>query len=113
MDPLPVLMAFNKMDRLSPSQKRGFAVREGFLVSAGTGELIGELLQAVETELSKQWIEKELFVPYTDRARLALIHEYTEILAQESTDQGFRLRIRSHPITFSQIFREDKIHDAR
>ena len=106
-------MAYNKMDRLSSSQKRAFDHREGFLVSAGTGERIGELLQAVETEFSKQWTELEIFVPYTDRARLALIHEHTEILAQEPTDRGFRLRIRSHPITFSQIFREDKIYDAR
>jgi GTP-binding protein HflX len=113
MERLPVLFAYNKMDRLSPSQKGGIAKRGGHLVSAGTGAGIGEFLQAVESALSRQWIEKEIFVPYTDRSRLALIHEHTDILTQDATDRGVRLRIRSHPATFSQIFREDQNDDAR
>jgi GTP-binding protein HflX len=113
MDRLPVLLAYNKMDRLSPTQKGGFAKRGGFLVSAGTGAGIHEFLQAVESALSRQWIEKDIFVPYTDRSRLALIHEHTDILAQEATDRGVQLRIRSHPATFAQIFRENPHHDAR
>jgi GTPase len=113
MDQLPVLTAYNKMDRLSPSQKRGFESREGILVSAAARLRLGEFLQAVETELSKQWTEKEIFIPYSDRARLAFIHEYAEILAQDPTERGVRLRIRTHPVTLSQIFKEDRLHDAR
>jgi GTP-binding protein HflX len=106
MDQLPVLMAYNKMDRLSPSQKRGFEARGGLVVSAGTGERLKEFLETVEETLARQWIEKEMIVPYSDRVRLALIHEYTEILAQESVEGGLWFRIRSHPVTLAQI------HDA-
>ncbi len=113
MDRLPVLAAYNKMDRLSPSQKKGLEAREGCLVSAGTGEGIDEFLKAVESALSHQWAVKEIFVPYNDRLRLALIHEHTEILAQEPAEGGIRLRIRSHPSTFDQLFGRDPLHDAR
>jgi len=107
MQELPRLTAYNKMDRLSPSQKRQPREPHGFLISAGTGERIGEFLIAIENKLADQWVEKDIFVPYTDRAKLALIHEHTEILSQETTDRGFKFRIRSHPTTFAQVF-----HDA-
>src|ERR1700687_5050594 len=55
MDRLPALVAYNKMDCLFPSQRRGFEFGEGYLVSARTGLRIGEFLEAVEHELSKEW----------------------------------------------------------
>lgn len=113
MDRLPVVTVYNKMDCLSPSQKRGFQARGGGLVSAGTGEGVAEFLEAAEAMLSHQWTEKEIFVPYSDRSRLALIHEHTEIIAQEATERGLRLRIRSHPATFAQLFHGEPVHDAR
>ena len=100
------------MDRLSSSQKRRLEHQDGYWVSAAKGSQVGELLQAIETKLTHQWIEKDLFVPYTDRARLALIHEHTEILTQSTTDDGFHFRIRSHPITFAQFFGKAPLHDA-
>ncbi len=103
MDQLPLVTAYNKMDRLSPSQKRAMQSQEGFLISAGTGEKMAPLLLAIENKLADQWVEKDIFVPYTERAKLALIHEHTEILEQDTTDTGFKFRIRSHPATFEQI----------
>ncbi len=103
MDALPLVSAYNKMDRLSPSQKRALENHDGFLLSAATGEKIGDLLVAIEKKLAQQWVEKELFVPYTERARLALIHEHTDILKQKTVDGGIQFRIRSHPATFAQI----------
>ena len=100
---LPRVTAYNKMDRLSPSQKRRLSSGEGILLSARTGERMGEFLRAVEQKLTAQWIEKNILVPYADHARLALIHEHTEILEQHATESGFRFRIRSHPFTFAQI----------
>jgi GTP-binding protein HflX len=103
MDHLPLVTAYNKMDRLSPTQKRRIDSGEGVCLSAKTGEHLGEFLRAVENQLAGQWIEKEIFVPYTDHRRLSLIHEHAEILAQDAREGGFRFRIRSHPATFAQI----------
>jgi GTP-binding protein HflX len=110
MADLPLLTAYNKMDRLSPSQMRRFNGGEGILLSAKSGERMGEFLQAIEKKLTAQWIEKDIFVPYTDHAQLALIHEHTEILTQEAAEGGFQLRIRSHASTLAQIRATD---DAR
>ncbi len=103
MGQLPRVTAFNKMDRVSPSQKRALQEEEGFFISAGTGDKIDALLLAIENKLADQWVEKDIFIPYLDRAKLALIHEHTEILEQKTTDDGFHFRIRSHPDTFAQI----------
>jgi 50S ribosomal subunit-associated GTPase HflX len=91
------------MDRLSPSQKRRLENHEGFLLSAATGAHLNEFLQAVEKKLTDQWIEKDIFVPYRERAQMALIHEHTEILSQGTVEGGLQMRIRTHPATLAQI----------
>jgi GTP-binding protein HflX len=101
MADLPLVTAYNKIDRLSPSQKRRLVSGEGILLSAKSGERMGEFLRAIERKLTAQWTEKDVFVPYSDHARLALIHEHTEILAQDTMEGGIRFRIRSHPSTFA------------
>ena len=108
MNDLPRVTAYNKMDRLSPSQKRRLERGEGYFLSAKTGERMGGFLRAIEQKLTAQWIEKEIFVPYKDHARLALIHEHAEILSQDASEEGVQLRVRSHPATLAQI-----LHDAR
>jgi GTP-binding protein HflX len=107
MDQLPRLAAYNKIDCLLPSQRHPFQSRDGALISAQTGEHLGEFLEAVEQHLARQWIEKEVFIPFQEGRRLSLVHEYLEILSQKSTPQGIRLRLRGYPATFAQIF-----HDA-
>jgi GTP-binding protein HflX len=108
MDQLPRLTAYNKMDCVSPSQKHTFHSRGGVALSAQTGEHLREFLEAVETQLACQWIEKDVFIPYQEGARLSRVHEYLEILTQKPAPQGIRLRVRGHPATIAQIF-----HDAR
>jgi len=108
MDQLPLVTAYNKMDRLSPSQKRALENPDGYLLSAGTGERIAEFITAIEKKLATQWIEKDIFVAYAERVKLALIHEHTEILKQETTEGGLQFRLRGHPSTLAQI-----IHDPR
>ncbi len=109
MDQLPLVTAYNKMDRLSSSQKRRMDALDGCLVSAGTGDGIERFLQRIENKLTEQWVEKDIFVPYINRARMALIHEHTDILSQTSAETGVQFRIRSHPVTLAQILH----HDAR
>jgi GTP-binding protein HflX len=103
MDHLPRLTAYNKMDCLSPTQKRRLDPGEGFALSAKTGEGMGEFLRAVETRLTGAWIEKEIFVPHTNHKQLALIHEHTEVISQVASEEGLRLRVRAHPDALAKI----------
>lgn len=100
---LPRLTAYNKMDRFSPSQKQFFSKRGGVLVSASSASGIEELLKAVEQSLARQWLEKDLLLPFTAGAQLAQLHEHMDVLSQETTEKGIKLRVRTHPATWAQF----------
>jgi GTPase len=109
---LPRLTAYNKMDRLSQKKRGFFARQEGLLISAGTGQGLPELLAAVENRLSHQWIEKDFLFAYNEGAQLAQLHEHMDVLSQEMTPHGIRVRVRTHPSTLAQWLSR-KNHDAR
>ncbi len=103
MDKLPLLTAYNKMDRLTEPQAMSFTQQAGGVsVSAGTGANMPALLQAVESQLGHQWLEKELWFSFTDGAGLARLHEQMEVVSQETTKRGILVRVRTHPTTLSQ-----------
>ena len=79
-----------------------------FLFPPQTGKSLRSFLTAIENKLAAHWVEKDILFPTRSARRLALIHEHTEILEQEATDNGFQLRVRSHPDTLGQI-----IHPAK
>jgi GTP-binding protein HflX len=102
IDKLPRLTAYNKMDRLPVKKREAFAHMDGLLISAETGKGLNELLSAVEDRLSHQWVEKDLLFSYQEGARLAQLHRDMDILSQEMTDEGIRVRVRTHPATLAQ-----------
>ncbi len=99
---LPRLTAYNKMDRFSGVQKDHLRQGQGVLVSAATGEGLSELLNRVEERLASQWVEKEVVFGFNQGQLLAQLHETADILSQETTDRGIRVRLRTHPATWSQ-----------
>jgi GTPase len=108
IDGLPYMTAYNKTDLLSPAKREFFQKRSGWMLSAVTGKGLQQLLSAVEDRLSQQWVEKELVFPYNDGARLAQLHEYMDVLSQEMTEKGIRVRVRTHPTTLAQWLAKDK-----
>jgi GTPase len=100
MEALPRLAAYNKIDLLPTAKRDILSRREGILVSAAAGEGIDLLLQEVEMQLSHQWVEKEVLLPFSDGARLAQLHELTNVLSEEVTEKGIKLRIQTHPATW-------------
>lgn len=106
MSKLPVVTAYNKMDRLSTTQKAQFAAEGGCLLSASKGVGIEAFLKRVEGELAKQWVEKEILVPYTQRALLSALYDHTEILKEDAREEGILLNVRSHPATLAQLIRK-------
>lgn len=107
VDQLPRLTAYNKMDRLSASQRRAFESRQGVLLSAGTGDNINGLLSAVEQRLAAQWVEKDLLFSFNEGDRLAQVHENMDVVSQEMTPRGIRVRVRAHPTTLAQWLKND------
>jgi GTPase len=108
---LPRLTAYNKMDLLSPRRRSAFGRLDGFPISAESGKGLHDLLAAIEKRLSHQWVEKDLLFSYNQGARLAQLHEHMDIVSQEMTEQGIRVRVRTHPATLAQWL--SKKDDAR
>lgn len=100
---LPRLTAYNKMDRLSPSQKVEFRRRGGVVLSAGSATGIREFLEATQSILGRQWIVKEFMVSFKDGAQLARFYEHAEVLSEEACSEGIRIRVRAHPATLAQL----------
>jgi len=107
VDQLPRLTAYNKMDRVSLPLREAFRNRQGVLFSATTGDRLDELLAAVERQLAVQSVEKELWFSFNEGGRLAQLHEYMDVISQQTTAKGIHVRVRAHPTTLSQWLKDD------
>jgi GTPase len=103
---LPRLTAYNKMDRLPTVDGELFRRGDAVVISATKGTNLEPLLKAVEAQLSKQWIERDLLFGFDEGARLASLHDKMDILSQTMTENGIRVRVRSHPRTLAQWMRQ-------
>jgi len=98
----PVLEAWNKADRLTPSEEeeaRNAALRarpRSILVSARTGEGIESLLVAIEDRLAAGQPIVTLEVPAVAGDVVNWLHRHTEVLGRRATRKGtllYRLRV--------------------
>ena len=86
----PVITVCNKIDR-APGPVPESNDRTVF-VSALDRESLAPLLRAIENALSKRICTLELLVPYADGSVLHLLREQGQILSQEYTDAGIRVK---------------------
>nr|AEQ20588.1 GTP-binding protein HflX [uncultured bacterium CSLF42] len=110
VDQLPRLTAYNKMDCLSPSERALFQRRDGVLISAVSGHRMESLLKAVEERLAHQWVEHEFLFSYQEGDRIARVREHMDVISLKSTEEGIRVRVRTHPVTLAQWL---KSHTAK
>ncbi|MGO9488023.1 MAG: GTPase HflX [Solirubrobacteraceae bacterium] len=90
----PRLLVLNKVDLLDDEarQELRLAHPEAVLVSAATGEALGELGERIEGELAHTLSRLELLVPYADGGSLAELHELAGEVSREDTAEGVRVR---------------------
>ena len=93
---VPELVVINKADAADPIEVKGLRLveRRSVVVSARTGEGIGDLLAEVERLLPRQPRDVSALVPYARGDLLARIHADGEVLAVRHTDAGTEIRAR-------------------
>lgn len=91
---LPQLLVFNKMDALSPQQRRAFERQGRLLVSAKTGGGIKGMLRQIEEKLEGSLLEKEILLPHTHRRLLPFMYASGRVLWQKPLARGTKLRLR-------------------
>jgi len=90
----PVLQVFNKADALEPDlDAESIAARHGggVVVSAATGQGLGELTSRLLATLRAQHQEVVLEIPYTDGRTPAYLEENAKVLEREYGPSGVRI----------------------
>ncbi len=93
---LPELLVINKADAADPLTlgRLRRALPNAVIVSARTGEGLGELVAELEKRAPHPPVEVEALVPYARGDLVARVHEIGEVLASDHTPDGTLLRAR-------------------
>ena len=92
---IPVITAFNKIDRLKDTQGAIAALEEfpnTYPISALTGEGLDELLAGIETLLFETYVELDVQIPYDQGQLLSLFHEKGQIKDLINQEEGTRIK---------------------
>jgi len=95
-DDVPRLLVLGKIDLVDENTRQELRNRhpDAVLVSAVSGDGIGELVERIEDEFAKRLREVELLIPFEEGGRLAQLHEIAGDLKREDTANGVRVTVR-------------------
>ncbi|MBQ9062632.1 MAG: GTPase HflX [Eubacterium sp.] len=111
-DEKPVITLFNKQDLLRMQLAEGTAemphlkdLRADYSipVSAKTGEGLDAFLGALEELIQSRQILIERVFPYAEAGKLALIRKHGQLLEEEYTDEGIRIKAYVPPAVYGKI----------
>jgi len=86
----PRLLVFNKVDLLSPEERREAELDhpDAMLVSAREGEGLEQLRERIEAAFAETLTEVELLIPYSEGGRLHELHEVAGDLERTEREDG-------------------------
>ena len=89
-----VITAFNKMDLVEQDRMmlKDFQEDDRVYISARNRETLGTLTDTVEKVLREQKIYVEKIFDYREAGKIASIRKYGQLLEEEYTDQGIRVK---------------------
>ncbi|GAA1923395.1 GTPase HflX [Streptomyces sodiiphilus] len=95
---VPEIVVVNKADAADELtlQRLLRAEKRAITVSARTGQGLEQLLAWIDSELPRPAVELEALVPYTEGALVSRVHAEGEVLQEEHTPEGTRLRAQVH-----------------
>ena len=89
----PVITAFNKCDVAEPDAESHDPLADRVVsISAGTGEHMDDLYDAIEAVLTAGLEPVDEVIPYTEASRLAYIRKYGRLTEEEYTEDGIRVK---------------------
>lgn len=112
---LPTLIVANKCDL--QGAHLGIAELKGSYdnilpVSAATGLGCDELLEAIKSDMSSQWEEIELLLPYTEGALINKIKLEAKVLEESANNAGITIKLEMSPNLIAQWNLRDYISPA-
>jgi GTP-binding protein HflX len=91
---VPRVLALNKVDLLDDERRRELSFRhpDSVQISAGKGEGLADLTEAIEARFLATLRPIELLVPYSEGGALSDLHELAGEIEREDTADGVRVR---------------------
>lgn len=96
----PVIKVYNKCDNISDFT---FCDKNGFIVSAKTGDGIENLKKAVEKFFEDYFTDLVFEIKYTDQSEIFKLKKYTEKFETEYFDDNIKVNIRIKKINLSKF----------
>ncbi|MDR7418344.1 MAG: GTPase HflX [Armatimonadota bacterium] len=89
----PVLLVFNKADRLTAAEVARLAAeyRDAVIISAIEGRGLDDLGQAIARRLPEPWVHLRLRLPYSEGRLLARIHTEGRVVSERYTATGIQV----------------------
>jgi len=96
-DDSPSRLILNKIDRVEPDQREALRAEfpDAILMSALDREDVAALRETLIEAVAQTLTEAELFVPYSQHAVTAALHEHAQVLTETHEDEGTRLTVRA------------------
>ena len=90
----PIITVFNKCDVLRDEndgalpKMRDFSAEASIMISAKTGEGVGELKDLLASYMHRDMVYREILISFEESAKLTLIRKYGRLISQEYREDG-------------------------
>lgn len=105
-DEKPILMVFNKIDRLMNGEIPPYwseIFPNAIFVSAKTGEGIDQLLDAIASMLKPARVYVEILIPHNNPALAAKVYHVGQVVEKQYENEGVRFKVRLPPFVLSEF----------
>ena len=104
---VPEIVVLNKMDLVTPDEREGLrrrvAAAGGVVTSAREGEGLEALREEIRRRISADWVDAEGPVPAAEGELLARLRATGQVLSEEITGTGVRVRLRLPAAQWSRL----------
>jgi GTP-binding protein HflX len=107
-----IIEAYNKVDLAGDDEKKMLiSRRQGFYISAKTGEGLDSLLKHVEDTVSESFEEHEIKLKPGETGAAGIFYEEGIVLMREDMDDGIYMKVKCLPMTmekYKNFIKEEK-----
>jgi GTP-binding protein HflX len=102
---IPFMVAYNKIDKLSPEEvkKRGNIAFEFVDISALSGEGMDILLEKIKNHISKEEKLVKIILPYNEGSLHSFLMENNRVIKSEYSENGIEVEVYLKPSDFGKL----------
>lgn len=99
----PMIMVFNKADRINDAQEITFSDNPSVTVSGLTGQGLDKLLALMAQLLAERYVITKIHIPYAKTNLVSLIHQKGRVISEQYGETGIDLEVEISAIWADRI----------